>query len=93
VSSSYDNYNFELTYIDQVIDICPMKELFLFNSQSQTYESFYHGQFPDIENVLFHGFNLPLLTKSAIISNKEMLPDKDKWHQRDIDGLKSLLES
>ena len=70
-----------------------MNELLLYDAQSQSYDSFYHGQFPDTEMVFFHGFNLPLLSKAAIISNKEKLTDKDKWHQRDIDELKSLLDS
>jgi hypothetical protein len=91
VDTNYDNYNFELTYQGQVIDMCPMDDLKLFNKSSQRYESFYGGQFPEVEIVEFEGFELPLLSKQLVIKNKESLTEKDEWQQRDIDQLRKLL--
>lgn len=85
----YDNYNVELNYNNQVIDICPSKELKVYYKESGKYENIYNlfGGFP-LSNVFkFNGLNLPLLPKKLIIINKEMII-RDKWDIRDIKGLK-----
>ena len=41
--------------------------------------------------VITGGFILPLLSKQAVIDNKEMLTQKDKWQIRDIEELSKLL--
>ena len=92
VDSNYNNFNFELTIENQIIDICPMNELLIFNKNEGAYVNFYHHAFPTIDMVRFEGFELPLLTKQAIIDNKEMLATKDEWQQRDIDSLRKLLK-
>lgn len=92
VDENYDNYNFEISYNDQIIDICPMANLKIYNNLSAKYEAFYNDGFPVVELVNFEGFTLPLLNKRAIINNKEQLRVKDKWQQRDIDELYKLLE-
>jgi len=91
VDENYDNYNFELIYEDQIIDICPMADLKIFNQDKKTYVPFYQTDFPPIEFTDFEGFTLPLLSKQAIINNKEMLTLKDKWQIRDIAELRKLL--
>jgi hypothetical protein len=91
VDGNYDNYNFEITFQGQVIDICPMADIQIFNPASNDYESFYRGRFPEIETVHYAGFDLPLLVKEAIIANKKMLAHPDEWDQRDIDGLRALI--
>jgi len=91
VDENYDNYNFELTFNGQIIDICPMDDLKLFSKATNKYEQFYKEGFPDIKTINFEGFDLPLLSKEAIIENKEMLSKKDQWQQRDIDELRKLL--
>lgn len=93
VDENYNNFNFELTIKGQVIDICPMDELLIYNKGTGSYESFYRHPFPEVELVAFEGFCLPLLTKQAILDNKEMLTQKDKWQQRDIDALRRLLKA
>jgi hypothetical protein len=92
VDENYNNYNFELTYDGQIIDICPMHELKIFNQNSNSYEDFYKDGFPKIEVTQFEGFDLPLLSKQAVIENKEMLTIKDEWQQRDIEELRKLLK-
>lgn len=91
VDENYNNYNVELTIGDQIIDICPMDELLIRDKKTGEYVSFYNVVLPEIEWVKFEGFELPLLGKRAIISNKENLTVKDKWQQRDIDALRKLL--
>lgn len=90
IDENYNNYNFELTYQNQIIDICPMDELLIFNKETNDFDKFYKNGFPDIEHIDFEGFTLPLLSKQAVIENKEMLTKKDKWQQRDIDELRKL---
>ena len=90
VDANYNNYNFELTYHAQIIDICPMDELLIYNPASGRYVPFYIEGFPPIETVMFEGYKLPLLSKRAIIANKEALTAKDKWQQRDIDALRKI---
>lgn len=90
IDENYNNFNFELTYQNQIIDICPMDDLLIFNKETSSYSKFYNNGFPDIEHIDFEGFKLPLLSKQAVIENKEMLTKKDKWQQRDIDELRKL---
>jgi len=92
VDDNYDNYNFELTYEGQIIDICPMADLKIFNPDIKAYEPFYKNGFPPIELTDFEGFTLPLLSKRAVIENKEMLTTKDEWQIRDINELRKLLQ-
>jgi len=91
VNENYDNYNFELTYGGQIIDICPMKELKIFDKEINGFRDFYINGFPPTETINFEGFDLPLLSKEEVIKNKEMLTEKDEWQQRDIDELKRIL--
>lgn len=91
VDQNYDNYNLELTYQKQVIDICPMADLKIFNKATNRYESFYGGKFPDIEIVDFAGFKLPILSKELIIKNKGMLVWQRESDINDIFGLRKLL--
>lgn len=93
VDENYDNFNFELTYNNQIIDICPMQELLILSKDRNIYESFYKSGFPEIEIANFKGFELPLLTKEAIIKNKEMLIKKDTWQKRDIDELRKIINT
>lgn len=92
VDQNYDNYNLEITYQGQVIDICPMAELKIFNQSSKKYEpfDFYKNGFPKVEFVNFHGLGLPLLAKELIIKNKEMLVWQRESDHRDIAGLHKL---
>lgn len=92
VDENYNNFNFELTYEGQIIDICSMDELLIFDKYSATYDSFYKNGFPETEVIQFEGFDLPLLSKQAIIKNKEMLTKKDEWQKRDIDELRKLFK-
>ena len=92
IDKNYDNYNFEITFHGQVIDICPMENLKIFNMKTRKYELFYSRRFPTIENVTFHGINLPLLSKRMIIKNKEMLVWQRESDIRDIQGLKHILK-
>lgn len=92
VDKNYDNYNVELTYEGQLIDICPMAELNIFNRASGVYELFYKDGFPKIEMVDFHGLQLPLLAKELIIKNKEMLVWKREADDHDILGLRTLIQ-
>lgn len=91
VNENYDNYNLELTVSGQIIDICPMKELKIYDQTVGCFRDFYDKGFPDTENVEFAFYTLPLLSKQAVIANKEMLTDKDEWQQCDIDELMRLL--
>ncbi len=68
-----------------------MDELLIFSKETGAYDKFYKNGFPEIELVEFEGFTLPLLSKQAVIENKEILTKKDKWQQRDIEGLRKLL--
>jgi hypothetical protein len=89
VDQNYDNYSFEATFGEQVVDICPMAEVRIFNKNTQSYELFYSDGFPAIELVSFCGFELPLLSKGLIIKNKEMLVWQRDSDRTDIEGLKA----
>jgi hypothetical protein len=90
VSKAYDNYNAELTISNQIIDICTMPELKIFDKELSGYRLFYSQGFPDVEMVNFYGLTLPLMSKELIIKNKEMIL-RDKYDARDIEGLRALL--
>ena len=92
VDQNYDNYNVEITYQGQVLDICPMAEMNIFDKSSGKYENFYKGGFPEVEFVDFHGLELPLLSKELIIKNKEMLVWQRESDHRDVAGLRELLK-
>ena len=68
-----------------------MDDLLISNKETGAYDKFYKNSFPDIELIDFEGFTLPLLSKQAVIENKEMLTIKDEWQQRDINELRKLL--
>jgi len=93
VDQNYDNYNVEITYQGQVLDICPMAEMNIFEKSSGKYENFYKDGFPEIEFVNFHGLELPLLSKELIIKNKEMLVWQRESDHRDVAGLRELLKA
>lgn len=93
VDENYDNYNVEITYEEQVVDICPMAQLKIFDASKNAYKHFYENGFPLIEKVNFHGMALPLLSKNLIIKNKEMLVWQRESDHRDIEGLRKLKNS
>lgn len=88
VDQNYDNYNVEVM---EILDICPMTEMDVFNQEAGKYENFYKDGFPDIETVDFLEFKLPLLSKELIIKNKEMLVWQRESDFSDIAGLKQML--
>jgi len=90
VDQNYGNYNMELTYEGQVLDICPMAEMNVFDQAQGKYVNFYEEGLPDIELVKFCDIELPLLSKELIIKNKEMLVWKRDSDLKDIEGLKKL---
>ena len=89
---NYDYYNFEITYHGQLIDICPSKELRIFNKRNEGYVSLYglFGGFPKPKIIKWYGLRLPLLPKQMIIKNKEMLIWKRKPDYKDINGLDKI---
>lgn len=91
VDQNYDNFTVEFTYEGQLIDVCSMAELKIFDKSSGTHELFYKNGFPEIERVDFHGLELPLLSKELIIKNKEMLVWQRETDRTDIAGLQKLL--
>jgi hypothetical protein len=91
VDKNYDNYSFEATFGEQVVDICPMAELKIFNQSSRSYELFYSEGFPATELISFFGFELPLLSKELIIKNKEMLVWQRDSDRSDIKGLRAKI--
>lgn len=94
VDQNYDNYNVEITYQGQIIDICPMKELKILDALTHAYEPLYVNGFSyaDVEMVRFHGMILPLMSKKSIIKNKEMLVWQRESDIKDIEGLKRLIK-
>lgn len=91
VDDNYDNYNFEIEFQGQVIDICPMKEMKVINKETGKYECFYLSGLPEFEWVDFHDLKLPLLAKELIVKNKEMLVFQRDSDFIDIKGLKELM--
>lgn len=91
VDQNYDNYSFEATFGEQVVDICPMAELKVFDKKCESYQLFYGGGFPEIEVVSFCGIELPLLSKELIIKNKEMLVWQRDSDTTDVEALKHLM--
>lgn len=87
---NYDNWNVEATYNGQLIDMCPMNVMLIFDKKTNQYEPFYKDGFPEIEEVDFEGLKLPLLSKRLVIKNKEMLVWQRDSDRRDIDGLRAL---
>jgi hypothetical protein len=79
VDQNYDNYCFEAVIQEQLLDVCPMAELKIFNQQSHVYEPLYPNGFPKIELTNFCGLELPLLAKELIIRNKQMLVWQRDW--------------
>ena len=92
VDKNYDNYNVEITYQGQVIDICPTATLKIFNKEHNVYEPFYQNGFTKPEIVSFEGLKLPLLAKELIVKNKEMLVSQRESDLKDIAGLLQLLK-
>jgi len=90
VDQNNDNYNFEITVAGQLIDICPMAELKVFDRNVAKYVAFYDG-FPASEEGDFFGLKLPLLSKELIIKNKEMYVWQRESDVADIAGLRALL--
>ena len=88
VDQNYDDYNVEVM---DILDICPMDEMDIFNKDTNTYENFYKDGFPDIEIGTFLEFKLPLLSRALIIKNKEMLVWQRELDLSDIAGLKKLV--
>ncbi len=93
VDQNYNNYNFEATFDELIVDICPMAELKIFNKEIGSYELCYNNGFPPFEVVSFNGMNLPLLSKTEIIKDKEKLVWQRESDHRDIAGLKQLLKA
>lgn len=91
VDQNYDNYNFEIAVSGQVIDICPMKELCIYNQTALKYELFYNHGFPAHEIVKWNGLSLPLLAKELIVKNKEMLVWQRESDFKDIQELRNQL--
>lgn len=92
VDQNYDNYNFEVTFGGQVVDICPMAEMNVTDKIPGSYIHFYKDGFPEMETVPFHGLDLPLLSKRLIVENKEMLVWQRDSDHRDVAGLRRLME-
>jgi hypothetical protein len=90
VDKNYDNYNFEITIHDVIIDICPMAEMNIFDKSLGTYQDFYKDGFPRVEVVDFFGLSLSLLAKDLVIKNKEMLVWQRESDMADIRGLQAL---
>ncbi len=72
-SDDYDNYNVEATYDGVILDMCPGDNLKLFDPATGGYERAYKTGFPIATKITFHGFNLPLLSKDRIITQKQQL--------------------
>jgi len=93
VDQNYNNYNFEATFDELVVDICPMAELKVFNKEIGAYEPCYKNGFPSLELVNFCGIDLPLLSKTEIIKDKQKLVWQRESDHRDIEGLKQLIKT
>lgn len=87
VDQNYDNYNFETTINGRVIDICPMKEMNVFDKDKNAFVHFYENGFPSFETKDFFGIKLPILSKELIVKNKEMLVWKRESDLKDIESL------
>ncbi len=85
---NYDNYNVEVM---EILDICPMSEMDIFDKEIQKYENFYKDGFPNVEVVEWQRFKLPLLSKALIIKNKEMLMWQRESDRIDVAELKKLI--
>lgn len=92
LDQNYDNYNFEIAIDGQIVDICPMAELKIFDKHLDAYVPFYGGNFPRIETVDFFGLALNLLAKDLIVKNKEMLRWQRDSDLQDIVGLQELMK-
>ncbi len=96
VDQNYDNYNIEMTYQNQVIDICPMRELMIHDPLIQAFRHLYDEKggisYEETELVEFHGMKLPLMSKRMIIANKEMLVWKRGSDMHDVRELKKLMK-
>jgi len=90
IDKNYDNYNVELIYEGQLIDICPSKNLKIFDKSKNGYRHFYEEGFPNPTMKEFKGLLLPLLPKDIIIKNKEMLVSQRETDIKDIESLKKL---
>ncbi len=93
VDQNYDNYNFEATFDEVVIDICSMAELKKFDKATASFMPCYPHGYPDVELVPFEGIELPLLSKRWIIKDKEQLIWQRESDIKDIEGLKRLLKA
>jgi hypothetical protein len=94
IDGRYDNWNFEATIEGQVLDVCSMAEMKVFDRTCNEYVPFYAAGFPDVENRSFCGIELPLMSRAMVIHNKRMLledldmePQYRDIHERDIAGL------
>jgi hypothetical protein len=92
IDNNYNNFNLELTVSGIVIDICPMDELLSYDSKLNKFTKYYSDGFPEIEQVNYAGYTLPLLSKSSIIENNLNQPSPDKWRIRDALELQKLID-
>ena len=92
VDQNYDNYNFEITIADVVIDMCPMKEMQVKDKNTGIPAPFYGEAMPETEWVDFEGLKLPLLSKTLIVKNKEMLAWQREADHADVAALRALME-
>ena len=88
VDQNYDNYTFEVTLHDIVVDICPMAEMNVYDKTASKYVHFYESGFPAFEEVLWNGLKLNVLSKDLIIKNKEMLVWQRESDMKDVRGLR-----
>lgn len=90
VDQNYDNFNLEVTVSGQMVDICAMSEMKVFDAEAGEYTCFYEAGFPTLEIVDFYGIKLLLLSKENVIKNKEMLVLKRESDIQDIKSLRAL---
>jgi hypothetical protein len=91
VDQNYDNYNFEITIDGQIIDICPMAEMRVYDEKISGYRDFYTKDFPAFETVKWNGLDLPVISKELLLENKEILVWKRESDLKDIAEIKKLM--
>ncbi|MEK6898198.1 MAG: hypothetical protein AABX28_02460 [Nanoarchaeota archaeon] len=83
----------ELNVSNQILSICPTKNLKLFNNKRGKYEIFYKKGIQKPNMIFFNGLKIPVSPKLKVIKMKEVLAFKKTTDKKDILELKKLLKN
>jgi hypothetical protein len=94
IDKNYDNWVINVVVRDQLLSICPTRNLKLFNKEKGEYELFYeNGEIATPRIFSFRDIKIPISPPEYVIRMKEALAVKKQADKRDISEMKRLLNT